>query len=223
MFHSYTDTNTIIPRRAFKPNPEPDYLDYDIIPPEIGENDILSAIDLTPAMPQPINVINEGVKLVKYAPITSDVEEFTIIGTYDHKQCIVDGKFTEIDNGPFKYEKGSEQFMLLVNEATDESCLASERRVIKLKSTDTYLVKPENGLYLNYRVLNDPKTLSCFEDDEGDYADYEGNPTEVPVPCVYCYNYILFGFYIKNDKCVILDVDNPTGGMNTKPAFHDAN
>jgi len=161
--------------------------------------------------------------LVKYAPIMSDVEEFTIIGNYDYKQCIVDGKFTEIDNGPFKYEKDGEQFMLLVNEETDESCLASERQVIKLKSTNMYLVEPKNGLYRGYRILNDPKTLSCFEDDEGDYVDYAGNPTEVPVPCVYCYNYILFGFYSKDDKCVILDVDNPIGGMKTKPALRDSN
>jgi hypothetical protein len=226
MFLNFRTKNILLPDDAFEPNPLPDYYDTGVVAPKINLGDILCTSTLLPSQPEVINIINEGRKMVMDLPITNRIDDvFTIIGNTDHVEYIVDGNFVKINNGPFMYmrKETNEEFALLFDEESGESYLVSANQIIKLTRTKMYEVENVGGLYCDLQIHNNMANLACYENNEGEHIDFNGNPSDVPVPCIYYYNYILFAFNMANGKLIELEATKPTSGMKTKPALRDSN
>jgi hypothetical protein len=226
MFLNFRAENILLPDDAFEPNPLPDHYETGIVAPKINLGDILCASTLLPYQPEVINIMNEGRKMVMELPVSNGFGKvFTIIGSAGLKEFLVAGKFVKIDNGPFKYmlEETGEMFVMLYDEETGETYLASANQIIKLSQTKMYEVEAVGGLYCKLQIHTNMANLACYENSEGEQIDFNGNPSDVPVPCIYYYDYILFAFNMEDGRLVELEATLPTSGLKTKPALRESN
>jgi hypothetical protein len=192
---------------------------------DIKEGDLLNIDDFTPAKEIEINIKNEGFKLLPVSYLVeSDISNITII---NYLKYFVEGKFIENDdkaedekNNLFHYKdaESGELFVLLKDPQTKERVLASATKQVKLTRTETCLVKPLNGLYNGFKILDDILNLSCYKDDNGYFTNCDGKPVNDPEPMIYSFNHILYAGNDDEERVVELKVVNPANGKRTKAA-----
>ena len=187
--------------------------------PEDVCNDILDKDTLRPVVPQIVDIINVGTKMVKFDRIVeSNIKNITVIGRY-----IVDGKFRECtDDDLFKYERESDgkRYAMLFDRQTCEASLVNSTDSIKLINKFECEVKCVNDLYRGYKIISNLTEIAPYINQHGVYFDYYGNETSKPVPRIYYHNYTFFGGVLKNGEIIYkeLEARDPNSGLCTKPA-----
>jgi len=183
-------------------------------------NDILDKDTLRPVVPQMVDIINVGTKMVKFDRIVeNDIRDITIIGRY-----IVDGKFRECkDSNLFKYERESDdqRYAMLFDRQTGEASLVNSTDSIKLIDKFECEVKCENDIYRGYKIISNLTEILPYINQYGVYFDYHGDETSTPVPRIYYHNYTFFGGVLKNGEIIYkeLEARDPNSGLHTKIAF----
>jgi hypothetical protein len=196
---------------------------------DIKEGDLLNIDDFTPATEIEINIKNEGFKLLPFSYlIESDISNVTIINYIGY---FVEGKFIENkdktndkindkNNNLFHYKdaESGELFVLLKDPQTRERVLASATKQVKLTRAETCLVKPVNGLYDGFKILDNISNLTCYMDEDGYFTNCDGDPVDDPEPMIYSFNHILYAGNADDERVVELKVVNPANGKFTKAA-----
>lgn len=196
---------------------------------DIKEGDLLSIDDFTPAKEIEINIKNEGFKLLPFSYfVKSDIGNVTVINYIGY---FVEGKFIENkdktndkindkNNNLFHYKdaESGELFVLLKDPQTRERVLASATKQVKLTCAETCLVKPVNGLYNGFKILDDITDLTCYMDENDYFTNCDGEPVDNPEPMIYLFNHILCAGDANDEWVVELKVVNPANGKRTKAA-----
>jgi hypothetical protein len=181
-------------------------------PADIEEGDILNIDDFTPVKEVKINIKNEGFKYVYYNRVNENA-----IGNVEY---FIEGRYIENKDGSilrYKHAESGELFALLIDPQSKEAVFAGETKQIKLTSAETCLIRPLNGLYNGFKIMDDITKLKCYTYN-GFYTKFDGKLTVTPEPKVYLFNYILYGSMIDDEQVKELKVINPANGKHTKAA-----